>query len=47
MQHVSRIVKKEIFKDFDYHSLRHTHASMLAEFGVEQKYFKQDWVIQT
>lgn len=40
MQHVSRIVKKEIFKDFDYHSLRHTHASMLAEFGVEQKYIQ-------
>ena len=24
MQHVSRIIKKEIFPDFDFHSLRHT-----------------------
>lgn len=40
MQHVSRIVKKEIFKDFDYHSFRHKHASMLAEFGVKQKYIQ-------
>lgn len=40
MQHTSRIIKKEIFKDFDFHSLRHTHASMLAEIGVEQKYIQ-------
>ncbi len=40
MQHTSRIIKKEIFKEFDFHSLRHTHASMLAEIGVEQKYIQ-------
>lgn len=40
MQHTSRVIKKEIFKDFDFHSLRHTHASMLAEKGVEQKYIQ-------
>ena len=40
MQHVSRIIKKEIFPDFDFHSLRHTHASMLLEGGAEQKYIQ-------
>ncbi len=40
MQHTSRIIKKEIFSGFDFHSLRHTHASMLAEAGVEPKYIQ-------
>lgn len=40
MQHVSRVIKKEIFPDFDFHSLRHTHASMLLEAGAEQKYIQ-------
>ncbi|MDE6442003.1 MAG: site-specific integrase [Clostridia bacterium] len=40
MQHASMIIKKEIFKDFDFHSLRHTHATMLAEIGVDQKYIQ-------
>ncbi|MBD5086440.1 MAG: site-specific integrase [Clostridiales bacterium] len=40
MQHVSRIVKKEISNEFDFHSLRHTHASMLAELGVDPKYIQ-------
>ncbi|MDE7078764.1 MAG: tyrosine-type recombinase/integrase [Clostridia bacterium] len=40
MQHVSKVIKKEISKDFDFHSLRHTHASMLAELGVEPKYIQ-------
>ncbi len=40
MQHTSMIIKKEIFKDFDFHSLRHTHATMLAEIGVDQKYIQ-------
>lgn len=40
MQHVSRVIKKEITKQFDFHSLRKTHASMLAEMGVEQKYIQ-------
>ena len=30
----------EIFPDFDFHSLRHTHASMLLEAGAEQKYIQ-------
>lgn len=40
MQHTSRVIKKEIFKNFDFHSMRHTHASMLAENEVEQKYIQ-------
>lgn len=37
MQHTSMIIRKEIFNNFDFHSLRHTHATMLAEIGVHQK----------
>ncbi|MCM1440171.1 MAG: tyrosine-type recombinase/integrase [Roseburia sp.] len=40
MQHVTRQVKKEITDKFDFHSLRKTHASMLAELGVNQKYIQ-------
>ncbi len=40
MQHMSRIMKEEIFEDFDFHLLRHTHASMFAKIGVEQKYIQ-------
>lgn len=40
MQHTTKIIKKEIFKDFDFHSLRHTHATMLAEIGVDQIYIQ-------
>lgn len=40
MQNTARCIKKEISPDFDYHSLRHTHASMLAEAGVDQKYIQ-------
>ena len=40
MQHIARSIKKDIFKDFDFHSLRHTHASMLAEIGIDQKYIQ-------
>lgn len=39
MQHVSRVATRELgFEKFDYHSLRHTHATMLAELGVSPKY---------
>lgn len=40
MQHTTRKIKDEISQDFDYHSLRHTHATMLAEVGVSQKYIQ-------
>ena len=36
----NRHKKREIFKDFDFHSLRITHASMLAEMGVDPKYIQ-------
>lgn len=39
MQHVSQIARHELgFKKFDYHSLRHTHATMLSEKGASPKY---------
>lgn len=39
MQHVSQVAKRELgFQKFDYHSLRHTHATMLAEKGASPKY---------
>lgn len=40
MQHPSRIIKRDIFAKFDFHSLRITHASMLAEKGIEPKYIQ-------
>jgi len=39
MQHVSLVARHELgFNKFDYHSLRHTHATMLAEKGASPKY---------
>lgn len=39
MQHVSRVATNELgFEKFDYHSLRHTHATLLAEKGASPKY---------
>lgn len=39
MQHVSQVARNELgFQKFDYHSLRHTHATMLAEKGASPKY---------
>jgi len=38
MQHTSRIIHNELnIKEFDFHSLRHTHATILAENGVNPK----------
>ena len=39
MQYVSQVAMKELgMEKFDYHSLRHTHATMLAEKGASPKY---------
>lgn len=39
MQHVNRVATRELgFEKFDYHSLRHTHATILAEKGASPKY---------
>ena len=40
MQHVSKVIKRDIFPAFDFHSLRVSHASMLAGLGVEPKYIQ-------
>lgn len=38
MQHCSRIIHYKLgYKDFDYHSLRHTHATMLLSSGANVK----------
>ena len=37
-QHYSHVVKTELgFEKFDFHSLRHTHATELSEAGVNLK----------
>jgi len=42
MQHASGVVHYQMnFMDFDFHSLRHTHASMLAENDVPPKYLQE------
>ena len=42
MQHVSRVIHNDLnIKDFDYHSLRHTHATVLLERGAPLKYIQQ------
>ncbi len=39
MQHVSWVATHKLgFSKFDYHSLRHTHATILAEKGASPKY---------
>ncbi len=38
MQHCSRVIHYDLgYKNFDYHSLRHTHATMLIESGAPIK----------
>ena len=42
MQHASGVVHHQMdYRDFDFHSLRHTHASMLAENDVPPKYLQE------
>lgn len=41
MQYTSRVIKNNLgIKDFDYHSLRHTHATMLMENAAPLKYIQ-------
>ncbi len=41
MQHVSAIIHKQLnFPEYDTHSLRHTHATMLMENGVDMVYIQ-------
>ena len=42
MQHTSKIIHNELnIKEFDCHSLRHTHATILLEKGAPLKYIQQ------
>ena len=42
MQHTSRIIHNELnIKEFDYHSLRHTHATVLLENNAPLKYIQK------
>ena len=41
MQHTSGVIHKQLeYTEFDFHSLRHTHASFLAENDVSPKYLQ-------
>ncbi len=40
-KYVSRKVRSVLHLSFDYHTLRHTHATMLAEAGVDVKSLQQ------
>lgn len=42
MQHTSKVIHNELnIKEFDFHSLRHTHATVLLEKGAPLKYIQQ------
>lgn len=42
MQHTAQIVHQRMqYPEFDFHSLRHTHATMLAENGAPPKYLQE------
>lgn len=41
MQHTSSVIHKQLeFPEFDYHSLRHTHATILREHGTPEIYIQ-------
>ena len=41
MQHVSGVIHNQMdYPQFDFHSLRHTHATMLAENGASPMYVR-------
>ena len=42
MQHTSNIIHTKLdYPEFDFHSLRHTHCSMLLEAGASPKYVQE------
>lgn len=41
MQYPFTIIRKEIYQDFSFHALRHTHASRLYEAGLNEKFIME------
>lgn len=41
MQHTSSVIRKDIFNNFCFHSLRHTHSSILSGAGMTEKYISE------
>lgn len=41
MQHASSVIQKNIFEQFTFHSLRHTHASILYANNLNDKYISE------
>ena len=41
MQHTSRVIRTSIYDKFTFHALRHTHASILYEQGLNDKYISE------
>lgn len=41
MQHTSSVIRKNLHERFSYHALRHTHASILYESGLSDKYISE------
>lgn len=41
MQHTSRVIRTNIYDKFTFHALRHTHASILYEKGLNDKYISE------
>ena len=47
MQHCSRVIHDKLgFKKFNFHSLRHTHSTMLKEAGAPDSYIQKRLGIQ-
>ena len=41
MQYTTTVIKQNIFPKFTYHALRHTHASMMFDAGINEKYIAE------
>ena len=41
LQYTSKIIQNEIYEEFTYHALRHTHASKLYEAGLNEKFISE------
>lgn len=41
LQHTTRVIHKDISREFNFHSLRHTHTTRLSESGMDVKYISE------